>query len=288
MLDEEERKIWQKKEDSEQIQYLKWYSELRQFQKAMLDMPRMKEEYRCARRICSGYKKEMQIGADLVDALNATFMLERRSVVTQPQVQAAADAYLNKTSKAFLASWQKEQGAIYSAESLSAKEKLSPLTIARVFARLAGRNARDAGFDITKPKIPAKDFAMFFGVQSEEKCWSPAVRHMFRTLAEEQTRKFLIENSKTGTLSKLVWKEMHDIIIKDKVTPEDEIRFGLIGTVGQRLGIDLEEILLAPKQKQVEDKPTIHSMLKKLRVEEKGRHSLLGRLGLRRVRSVRG
>ena len=288
MLDEEERKVWQKTEDSEQMQYLRWYSELKQFQKALLCMPRMKEEYRCARRICSGYKKEMRIGADLVNALNATFMLERRSVVTQPQVQAAADAYLNKAAKALFASWQKEQDAIYKAEALNSKEKLSPLTIARVFARLAGRNVREAGYDIPMPKVPAEDFAMFFGVQSEEKCWSPSVRRMFRALAEEQTRKFLIENSKTSTLSKLVWKEMHDIIIKDKVTPEDEIRFGLVGTVGQRLGVDLEEILLAPKQKQVEDKPTIHSMLKKLRVEEKGRHSLLGRLGLRRVRSVRG
>ena len=39
-------------------------------------------------------------------------------------------------------------------------------------------------------------------------------------------------------------------VVKDKVTPEDEIRFGLVGTVGQRLGVDLEEILLFILNKQ--------------------------------------
>jgi len=286
MIDEE-RKIWQTNEDSEQMRYLRWYSELKNFQQALLGMARMKEEYRSARRVCSGYKKEACIGTDLTDALNATFMLERRSVITQPQVQAAAEAYLSGTAKKLFASWQKEKDIIYKANKITPNEELSPLTIARTFARLTGRENRDAGYDMPDIKVPAEDFAMFFGVQAEKKCWTPAVRRMFRALAEEQTRQFLLANSAQGTLSKLVWKEMHDIIIKDKVTPEDEIRFGLVGTVGQRLGVDLEEILLAPKQKQVESKPVIHSMLKKLRAEEKGRHSLLGRLGLRRVRSVR-
>ena len=287
MLDEEERKIWQKTEDSEQMQYLRWYSELKQFQKAMLDMPRMREEYRSARRVCSGYKKEAHMDVELVDALNATFMLKRRSVVTQPQVEAAANAYLNKSSKSLFASWEKEQDSIYKATTLKSQEKLSPLTIARLFARLTGKNERDAGYDMPELKIPAEDFAMFFGVQSEQKSWTPAVRRMFRTLAEEQMHKCLLAHTNSTTLPSLVWKKMHGIIIKDKVTPEDEIRFGLVGTAGQRLEIDLEEILLAPKQKEVENKPAIHSMLKKLRIEEKRRHSWLGRIGLRRVRSVR-
>ena len=129
MLDSEERaKIWQKAEDNEQMSYLRWYSELRQLQKAMVGMPRMKEEYRCARRVCLGYQKETGIGSDLVEALNATFMLERRSVITQPQVQAAADAYLNRSSKALLASWQKDQEIVYENGKLNPQDELSPLT----------------------------------------------------------------------------------------------------------------------------------------------------------------
>jgi hypothetical protein len=88
-------------------------------------------------------------------------------------------------------------------------------------------------------------------------------------------------------MQRLIWKEMHDIIVKKQVTQADHVRFDLIGRVGQQLGVDLEEKLLDARQEQLSTKPEEMKILKTLRKIQKRRHSVLGRLGLRRVHNVR-
>ena len=241
MLDDK-RITDEKEEANEQIRYLNWYSELRYLKRALADMPRMREEYRHARRVCLGYRKDKVSFFDLEDALNAAFMMERCSVITQKQVQAATDAYLNKTAKEALTAWEKEQKIVYGPERLDPEIKLSPLTVARLYAQLISKNERDAGYDAPKLKAKTEDLALFFGVQAEKNNWTPSAKRLFRGFAEGLIQKFLLENSNAGTLRSLVWKEMHDILIKENPTKLDHVKFGLVGTVGQRMGFDLEEI----------------------------------------------
>lgn len=277
----DEHKMWQANEDKEQIQYLQWDHEITKLRHAMADMPRMREEYKLARRVCLGYQGTDCLPRDLVDGLNAIFMLERRSVVTQPKVRQIVDNYLNKNGHNMLKSWEANPNPqVWSAD-------LPPLTVARLFARVVAEKERDAGYEIPEIKLSKKDVAIFFGLQSQQKRWNTTTRKLFHDTAENEMLAFVCEHSDHKTASSLIWKEMHDIIVKPIITPEDEVKFDLIGIVGQTMGIDLEERLLACKQQALEGKPSIQKSLNVLRKMERQRHSVLGRLRLRCVRGGR-
>ena len=278
---DDEHKMWQANEDKEQIQYLQWNHEMTKLRHAMADMPRMREEYKLARRVCLGYQGEDGLSRDLVDGLNAVFLLERRSVVTQPKVRQVVDNYLSVQGQKMLKDWEADPNP----QVLS--HEMPPLTVARLFARVVAEKERDAGYEIPKIKASLMDVAIFFGIQAQQERWNKTTQKLFREVAENQMLKFVCEHSDHKTASSLIWKEMHDIIVKPIITPEDEVKFDLIGIVGQTMGIDLEERLLACKQQALEGKPSIQKSLNVLRKMERQRHSVLGRLRLRCVRGGR-
>ncbi|MBQ4471727.1 MAG: hypothetical protein II942_00555 [Alphaproteobacteria bacterium] len=281
-----EKHFWQKQEDAEQLNYLKWRQESVLLKNALRELRRMREEYVLAHKICLGYQGKDVSARDLVDALSAVFALERRSVVTLADLEKIVSDYLPPAAYRQVCNWKTERDAFYNAETLAPNQKFSPISVARFVARLISTTPPDGGYDVPEIYINPMDLAVYFATEAQQPRWSEKSKQTFQKLALNLTQKHLKDNAH-GMMQSLVWKEMHDIIVKDKVEPADHIRFELVGRAGQRFGIDLEDDLLSAHQEQLFTKPKEMEILAKLNKIQKRRHSVLGRLGLRRIHNVR-
>ena len=250
----EEKHFWQKKEDQEQMSYLKWRHENVSLKNAMRELARMREEYVLSRRICQGYQSKGISTQDLTDALSAAFILERHSVVTKEGVEKVINDYLSPVAKKQLKGWQTEQKEFYGADPLPPDASLSPVSVARLAARLMARSTPEGCYEVPEVKTNPINLAVYFALQAQQPQWNLKSKQIFQKLALDLTKQHLNTNAH-GMMQNLVWKEMHDIIIKKQVSPIDHARFELIGRAGQQFGIDLEDKLLAARQEQLSDKP---------------------------------
>lgn len=282
----EEKIFWQKQEDMEQIHYLKWQQERRSFKNALVNDSRMREEYRLARRMCQGYTGKDFSGMELIDALEAAFILDRCSVVKEAKILKEMMTYLPPKTYRALSAWRTERD-LFTKKTIDFNKKVSPLTIARIFAGMQARNSNGLGYDGPVINVSPMDLAIFFMNLSNDSDWNPASKRQFQKLAIEWAEKYVVQNSEKTTQQSLLWKEMHDIIVKEHPTKQDHLRFELIGLVGQRLGIDLEDDLLRARQHYLKNKPEEQSILAGLQKVQRRRHSLLGHLGLVKIKRTR-
>lgn len=283
----DEQRFWQKKEDDEQMYYLKWRHENILLKNALRGLARMREEYMAARKICQGYVGEDVSAKNLTEALSAAFILERHSVVSKEEAEKTINDYLSLSGKQQLKDWMAEKAICYADKPLSRNQRLSPISVARLAARMMGRAKPEGCYEVPEVHTAPMDLAIYFATQAQNKSWNAKSKQILQNLALDLTEQHIKKNS-NGMEQNLIWKEMHDIIVKDNVSADDHIRFELIGRIGQRLGIDLEEKLLAARQEKLATKPKETETLKTLSAIQKRRHSFLGRLGLRRVHNVRG
>ena len=291
-----EDEVYHDADDIDQINYLRWDKQRDLLKAAFVRFPRMKEEYDLARRICLGYRGQDIAPVFLVDALGASFIMDKQGLVPQEEIQKTIDRYFGRDVRGQISSWQEESKEIYDdakkkagvAKNLELDRQLSPLSIARLYGREAVEATKEPSYDERTVAVPTTDLAVYFASLRDAPEWSSAAKDAFQQLAVREMAKRLCGDRSPAALKMLVDQEMYDIIKKEDLTEKDHLRFELVGRVGQYYGLDLDEMQLALYQGKLSGKPRELDTLNVLRKIQVRRHSLLGRLGLRTVHNIRG
>ena len=275
-----EKEFWQNAEDKEQIAYLWWHAERCFLKNALGQDKKENQKYRLMKRVCRGYLPQDIKTNDLADALDALFVINRRSSVSRDLIQNKLAASLSSATMAQLKKTQEQIGNFVKTKRLVFNEDATPLFVAHTFAQFAMEDK------VMDSIVSPMDIAIQFGLLARNPKWHGAIKNQFQKLAVDMAQ-HQTDHVLPAYLKSWIWKEMHDIIVKDHPTTADFVHLEMVGMIGQRYGIDLEQRLLDAHQDRLNVQPEERQVFNSLKEIQKRRHSIWGRMGLFRSKTVR-